>query len=205
MYNLLFFIRSHKKLIYLRQTLKSIIMETNKNSLFKSTLTLGATLGIALIIYSILLYILNLSLNKSLGYISYVIIIGGLYFAIKQYRDKEQNGFITYGKALGVGALVLLFASIIASIYTYIFFAYIDPNIINKILEMSQTKLLEKGMSDDQIQTALQMSAKFMKPGLMAIFGFIGQMFFGFILTLIVAAFLKKEQNLFATSENNNQ
>lgn len=177
-------------------------MEPKQENILLNTLKPGIILGIVLVIYSITLYILDISTVKVFGYLLYLLIIGGLIFGIKQYRDKELGGYISYPKALGVGVLVLLFASIISSIYTYINLTFIDPTLIDKMLEITEKEMFNKGLSDDQIEMALKMSAKLMKPGIMAIMGFAVSMFFGFILTLIVAAFLKKEQDIFSAQNN---
>ncbi|MBU8891624.1 MAG: DUF4199 domain-containing protein [Bacteroidales bacterium] len=164
-----------------------------KSSFRKAILTNGLMLGLALIIYSVLLYIFDLNLNKSLGYVSYIIILAGLIFWTKSYRDNNMNGFITYGQALGFGTMIVIVAAVLSAIYTYLFVTVIDPDIIDKILAISEEEMLKKGMSDDQVEMAQSFSKKFMSPVVMSISGFIGTSILGFILSLITSAFLKKE------------
>ncbi|MTI21229.1 DUF4199 domain-containing protein, partial [Fulvivirga sp. RKSG066] len=49
----------------------------------------------------------------------------------------------------------------------------------------------ESGMSDDQIDQAMSMTETFTSPELMAVFGILGGLFFGFIISLIISAFTK--------------
>lgn len=162
-------------------------------NLLKSTLNYGGLLGLILVVFSLILWMLNLSLNKSLGYINYVLIIGGLFIFLKLFRDQEMGGYISYGKALGAGMLILIFSGVVTAFYSYVFFKFIDPGIIEKMALMAEEQLYERGMTDEQIEVAVNAQKMFLKPGMMAIFGFFGHVFFGFIFTLIVSIFVKKE------------
>ena len=169
-------------------------MEEKSTSNLKVTLTNGAILGLALIIYSVILYVMDLSLNKYMGWVSYLIIIGFLIYATKSYRDNNLNGNISYGKALGFATLVVLFAAILQAIYTYLYITVIDTEFVNKLIAMTEERMIEQGtMSDDQIEMAISMQKKMMKPVLMSIMGLVSTMFFGFIIALITSAFIKKE------------
>ena len=170
-------------------------MEDNKNDILKHSATYGAIIGFALIIYTILLYIADLSLSRGLGYLSYVIIIAGLFLSIKKFRENEPLDAIKYGKALGVGVLTCVFMGFIGSVFTYLQFRFLDPDLVNKILEMSEEKLLDKGLSEDMIEMQSEFMMKFMSPGIMALSSFISYIFMGTVFSLILAAILKKEPN----------
>lgn len=170
-------------------------MEENKNDILRHSATYGAIIGFALIIYTILLYIADLSLSRGLGYLSYVIIIAGLYIGIKKFRENEPSEAIKYSKALGVGVLICVFLGFIGSVFTYLQFRFIDPDLVNKILEMSEEKLLDRGLSVDMIEMQSDFMKKFMSPGIMALSSFISYIFMGTVFSLILAAFLKKEPN----------
>ena len=162
-------------------------------SIWKNSMNWGLIIGIVLIIYSLLMYFLGFSLEKWVSYLSYLLIVGGIVYSTIQYRDNVLGGSITYGKALGFGTLVILFAAIVSAVYTYLFYTYIDPEMINKILEMTEEEMVNKGMPDEQIEMALKMQSKFMKPWLMALFSIPTITFTGFILSLFTSIFLKKE------------
>ncbi|MFP4024900.1 MAG: DUF4199 domain-containing protein [Thiohalospira sp.] len=168
-------------------------MEEKSNSFFKTAINLGVILGLALIIYSILLFFFNLHLNKYLGYVIYVIIIAFFIWGVKYYRDNNLNGIISFSKALGLSTLILLFASVLYNIYSYLLVTVIDPDYIDKLLLMVEEQLLKQGIPDEQIELGVAMQKKMMKPLLMSLFGFIGMMFFGFIIALITSAIVKKE------------
>ncbi len=162
-------------------------------NLLKSTLNYGGLLGLILVVFSMILWMLNLSLNKSLGYLSYIIIIAGLFIFLKLFRDQEMGGYISYGKALGAGLLIIVFSGLVTAAYSYILFKFIDPGLVEKMALMAEEQLYERGMTDDQIEVAVNAQKMFMKPGILAIFGLFGHVFFGFLLTLIVSIFVKKD------------
>lgn len=168
-------------------------MEEKSNSIFKAAVNLGIMLGLAMIIYSILLFFFNLHLNNYLGYVTYVIVIAFLILGVKSFRDNNLNGVMPYSKALGLSTLIVLFASVIYGIYTYFLVTIIDPAYIDKLLAMAEEELLKKGIPDEQIEMGLSLQKKMMKPVLLSVFGFVGNMFIGFIIALITSAIVKKE------------
>ena len=179
--------------------------QENNPNLMKSTMTSGAILGTALVIFSLILYMAGLIFSKGLSYFSWLILIGGIVWGIKSYKDQQQ-GFISYGRALGVGMLTVLFASIIAALFNYILYAYIDPSLVEKSIEMARNQMVEKGtLSDEQIELGLSMTKKLMQPGFMALMTVFGSGFMGLIFSLIIAAFMKNEKSVFSGAIDNNQ
>jgi hypothetical protein len=167
--------------------------QENTPNLLKNTMTYGAILGIALLIFTLVLYMTGLMFVKSIGYISWIIIIVGTFLAIKNFRT-QQEGFITYGRALGVGFLTILFASVIVAFFTYVLYSFIDPGLVEKTVEMARNQMAEKNnLTESQIDAAISISKKLMSPGIMAILTIVSYAFFGIIISLIVAAFMKKE------------
>ena len=55
----------------------------------------------------------------------------------------------------------------------------------------------KKGIPDDQIDKAMEMSKMFMSPGAMFVLGLLGSILIGFILSLIIAAIVKKDKAVF--------
>ncbi len=175
--------------------------DKNKNSLVKSTMNYGAMLGLALIIYSLLLWMFDATTNQSLGYVSFVITIVGIVLATRAYRDQEQGGYISYGRALGVGTLTALWAGIITSFFTYLLYTVIDPGLIDKTYAVMEQAYYDAGMSDDQIEMAMDMAKRFTNPLMMSVLGLLSSVFMGFIFSLITSIFLKREGDPF---ENEN-
>jgi hypothetical protein len=169
-------------------------MEQNVN-VWKANLTNGLILGLIGIVYSLVIYFLDLSFNKVQGYVFIVIQLVMLFLLLKSYRDNFKHGMITYGEALGAGVIMFLYYSIIMAIFTYILFTVIDPDMTKKMLSYSEEMMLKKGMAQAQIDAGMALQNKIMKPGIMAPMSILGTMFRGLIMSLIVAAFVRKEGN----------
>lgn len=187
-------------------------MEKQKNPNWKSAMTHGAMLGAALVIFSVLLYVFNVdvynpnSSQRAISWLSYLILIVGLFIAQMNYRDTVLDGSISYTKLLGYGVLVGVFASIISTFYMIIFFKFIDPEVMQYIYDMSEQQMIDKGLSDADIDKAMEITKKITFP-MMVIGGLIGYAFVSFIISLITSIIIKKEKDLFnsAMSEVNNE
>jgi hypothetical protein len=171
---------------------------------WKSNLTYGLILGLAGIVYSLVMYFLDLSLNKTQGYVFIVILIGVMYFLLKSYRDNYMHGQISYGQSVGAGVIISLYYVLIMAVFTYILYTVIDPGLVNKQLAMAEEGARAKGnLTEAQIETAMKFTGKFMKPGVMAISSIIMGMIWGTILSLIISIFIKREANpLIDTPQN---
>jgi hypothetical protein len=162
---------------------------------WKANLTNGLVLGMTGIIYMVLLYFLNMITNKPLGFAFLIIQIVLLYFLIKSYRDNQLHGNITYGQALGAGVITCLYFAVIMALFSYIFFAIIDPGLINKIIALSEEQMVKKGLNQELIDKGMQMTRKMIVPPVLAIYMFFREMFFGVIISLVIAAFVRREGN----------
>ncbi len=170
-------------------------MEKKNPSILVNALTWGVIIGLITIVYSVILYMLNQTFNRALGYAGIIILIGGLALAMKSYRDNVLDGILPFGKAFGFGVLVVLFSAVLGSIYTYLLYTVIDPGLQEKLLEFSADKMLESGrVPEAQIDQAMEFSKKFMSPVFLTISGLVSSLLIGTILSLIMAAIFKKEE-----------
>lgn len=176
-------------------------METKPRSLFNNAVIYGLLTAVISIVFSVLTYILDVPYKSPLMYFSFVILLAGIIYGTLQYKNTTLGGYISFGNAFLSGFLIVMTAAVVTTLYSYIFFTFIDPSFLEKIIEQameqSETKMLEKGLSADQMEPALAMTRKFMSPVMMSVFSFLGSALFGAILALIAAAFLKKENKSF--------
>ena len=160
----------------------------------KVSLKYGLILGGAVIIYSAIINQLGLSTDQTVTSLSYLILPIVLYMAIKKNQQVSEN--YSFGAGFGTGFKVTAIASLIVAVFTYVYFAFIDPDMVQFILEQTENKMYaQDNMSEDQIEMAIEMQKKFMTPGMMAFWGGIAYLFIGTILALIIAAITKKSDN----------
>ena len=89
----------------------------------------------------------------------------------------------------------MLYYSIISAIFTYFLYKFIDPNLTDKMLALSEEQLVERGMAEGMIEQSMQIQKKIMTPLVMSISSIFSGVFFGTILSLIISLFTKKEGN----------
>jgi hypothetical protein len=170
-------------------------MEQTANP-WKSNLTNGMILALVGIVYSLIMYFLDLSLNKVQGYVFMLIQIALLYYLLKTYRDNFMHGQITYGQSVGAGVIICLYYAIAMTVFSYLLYTVIDPGLVTKQLAMAEEGMRAKGnLTEAQIDTAMKFTEKFMKPGVMVISGIFFNMIWGTVLSLVVSIFVKKEGN----------
>lgn len=164
----------------------------NQKSAFMPSLTSGLILGVVLIVFSLILYITDLNENVWIASISYVLTAIVLFYAITNFRDKEQNGMLSYGKGVGVGTLTGFFASILLAIFTYVYVTYIDPSVIEQAIVKAEESILETNpnISDDDLEKGLEMVTSPILMGVMSIFWYT---IVSLVLSLLISIFAKKE------------
>ncbi|MGE5382933.1 MAG: DUF4199 domain-containing protein [Omnitrophica WOR_2 bacterium] len=177
-------------------------VKTSKESVLNNALKYGLYTACAYVLVSLMIYALGIDKITWLNYLTYIIMIAGIVLATINYRDKINGGLITYGKGVSTGVIIGGVVGVVMAIYLWIFFTYINPNGIRELLEMTEQKLAEQGLSDEMIDKQMTMSGKFIKMPLMNIFGMIGYIFSGLIISLITSAILKKNDDSFNATFN---
>jgi hypothetical protein len=167
-------------------------MEAQKSA-FGTALKYAIITALAMFIFSIVLYITNMYLNQGLNWLSWVIMLAGLIFAVKDRRDKDLAGFISFGEAFKTGFIFCLLTGAIGAVFSFIKMNFIAPDMLGEILKKAETDMINKGLPDDQIKIAMGWTRRFTTPLMIAVFSVVGSAFFGAILSLIVAAIFKKD------------
>jgi len=116
-------------------------------------------------------------------------------FAQIHYRNSELNGEISYGQAVGFAVAAMLFSGIITALYTIILYSFIDPSLVDQLKALQEEAMLQKGMTEDQIEAAMSISSKMFTPGWMSIMGLLGSVLIGTIISLVTSIFVKKQSN----------
>jgi hypothetical protein len=150
----------------------------------------GIYLAIIAIIYTTLLQIMNMAANQSLGYISYIFVIIAIILAHRDY--KKSNEFMSYGQGISISMISITISTVVSTIFMYLYIKFIDNSMLELIKQQSEAKMQQRGMSDEQIEQAMAISSKFMTPEMILVFGILGGLLIGFIISLIITAITKK-------------
>ncbi len=172
-------------------------MEEKHPSAFQATLFPGLMLGLSLIVFSLIMYVIGVEYDSRINWLSYLIIAGFLYWSMATYRDKSMGGFASYGSVFKAGFFTLLVATVILAIYTYVYVTYINPGFIDDILLKQEEELLRRSpnMSDKELETAMSVVSKFSSPAIITVSAAFFNLLFGTVISLLIAIFVRREKS----------
>lgn len=169
-------------------------MEEKKQSSIANGFYFGMLTGGAMIILSLLLFLLDQHMNRALTWTAYIVMIAGMVYGTLEYR-KKNNGFLSYGKAFGSCFWIGLFGGVLATLYFIVFAQFIHPAFMNEVMDVARQNMLEARpeMSEEEMEKAMEISSAFMSLPAMTIMGLVSYAIGSAIFGLILAIFLKKE------------
>ncbi|AUD04745.1 DUF4199 domain-containing protein [Spirosoma pollinicola] len=160
----------------------------------RTSLKWGAILGLVLMLITLVMYLTDQTSNPLFTGLTLGAMVAFLILSMRDYRSLN-GGYMSYGEGLGLGALLSTIAGLLSSAFITFYNVVIDPTVQQRAMDKAREKLEEQGvMSDEQIDQAMEMSAKFQSPGFTFIAGIFGTLFIGFLLSLIVAAFIRRNK-----------
>lgn len=148
-------------------------------------------------VFSLLMYFLGFQTEKMatgqyFQWVPLIITIVVLWLALSAIREENEGHYLTYGQGVGAGTLISFISGLMSAVYTYIHFKFINPNFTDYQIEFMRGKWTEKGMTDSQMEQAETMMRKFSGAGIYAAFTPIIALFFGVLISLVIAAILKR-------------
>lgn len=170
-------------------------METNTTPVTTAAVGLryGLLTGLVSILFS---FGLNVTHQESspARYITFAILIGGIVLAMNYFKQ-QNRGFMDFGQGVGIGAIVSAVVGLMSGIFTYVYMAFIDTDMLARITDKIRTDMEARGgMSDEQIDQAVAMSSKFMNGPFVVGAALLGTVLFGLLLSLVISAFIKNAQ-----------
>ncbi|MFN5831892.1 MAG: DUF4199 domain-containing protein [Bacteroidota bacterium] len=160
----------------------------------KNAMNFGALLEVAMCVVNAIVMLLGFDDTKGIDqYIGYALVVVVTYWGTKSFRDKHNDGFISYGSAFSSCLQIAFFSSIILAFFMFMYLKFVDDSLIQKILEKSEEQMLNQNMPDDQIEMAMEMTRKFTTPIFIAFTVIVAQVIMGLIFGLITAIFLKRD------------
>ncbi|WP_128544349.1 DUF4199 domain-containing protein [Larkinella soli] len=153
----------------------------------------GVISGVISMVYTTALYISGQFTNTALTWLSLVISVVLIVMAMREYRSLN-NGFMSYGEGLSLGTLLTVIGALIATTYNFIYTTFIDTTIRQQVLDQARANMEDQGMSDEQVEQAIELAQRLQSPGLQFLFGILVSAFFGLLISLVVAAFLRRNK-----------
>ncbi len=173
-------------------------LDVKNASPFPTALRYGVIGGLLVIVIGLIQYLLGITstISQAVGWLSMLITIVFPVLAIREHRDNDLGGYISYGRGLGTGVLTALIIGLVTAIWTILLYNVIDPSIMDQIMQVQAEAMEEQGMSDEDIENVAAMTGKFMTAPVMAAIGFGTSLFLGFVASLIGGAVMKRERTI---------
>lgn len=140
---------------------------------------------------------LDYSTQEIIGYSSMIISLSFVFFGIKHFRDKENNGAVSFKQALKIGLLISLLTALAFGILDTIYTQLVNPdfaieyyaNYIERLKETTPTEELDAAIATAESQKEL-FSNPVMSFLLMGVTVFV----IGFIISLLSSLVLQRKQ-----------
>lgn len=162
-------------------------------NIMKSAMKSGAILGI---LFSIN-FLLSIPTNTFTDILSYFVVAAILFVTYRlsvQFRDKECEGYITYGKAFTFILLSFFYASIISAFVKLIYFQFINTDFLPNFFNEYMLTLESIGYPVELVEDTMR---SLFKPASFSLLSISANLFSGVFVGLIMSAFVKKEKSIF--------
>lgn len=172
------------------------IAKNLKPSAGQAALYYGLLLAVGLILVHLILFLAGIQQSTAGMIISLVVFVTGIAIVTLDYRNKKCGGYISYGRAVKIGFLSILFASFMVAIYTGIYHSSINPGDIVQAKIEAANEIYNMGMAPEQEKQALQMQEYIHTPLTYAIGTVFSYALMGILAALIISIFIKKEEKV---------
>jgi hypothetical protein len=169
----------------------------------KTVITFGLIAGV---IVTALMYITIPFTHESkdfengevLGYLSMLIAMSMIFFAIKAYRDKHLGGTIKFGKGFLVGLYITLIAGVVYGIGWEVYYQNWGGNFMEEYAAFYAEKMKASGATEAAIQAEMDnfknMSELYKNPFVRFAWTLFEIVPVGIVVSLLCAAILRKKQ-----------
>lgn len=171
-------------------------METNPVSTTRAGLHAGFTLGLLMIILFVVHSFVPALGSRALSLTSMLVLAAGIVWACVQLR-RQHLGVLPFGRALKLNLLVLGVATLVNSLFMYLYMLLIDNGFIELIREERLEKLREN-MPEEQALRMLEATDSLLSPGVVILFVTLSTLLLGFVFAFVVAVILRKEESTLA-------
>ena len=141
---------------------------------------------------------LSLTTRMILGYATMIVAFSLIFVAVKNYRDTQNNGQITFGKALSIGLLITLIASTLYVVVWEIDFRYFVPDFGDKYQAQAIAEMKQSGLNAAKIQKQSAEMAETMEKyktnvAFRAMFTYLEVTPVGVVMSLLAALIVRKK------------
>ncbi len=157
----------------------------------------GLVLALANIVLSLASYFLGFQTDRIaqepwIGLLGIVVMVVILWLGIRAKRAEAKDGSLAYGRGVGGGTLISLYAGLIGMVYSFIHLTFINPSYVDYRIDVARQKWIQLGLKDAQMEVSEKVLRFAFAPVPFSILTLLMTVSFGVVIALIVAALLKR-------------
>ena len=172
-------------------------MEDQNLELKKYISQYGALLGGISVVFGLMLFSMDMHYQNetSTTIVSLVLALGVIVFAQYSYR-KDNEDFMSLSQGIKIGLGMGAVSGLINVAYFLVLSNVLDPEMMNKALEMGMNQFLDQNpeASQDMINQVESMQEKFSGPIISSSFLIIASLLTSFVISLITGLILKRNR-----------
>ena len=165
----------------------------------KTVLTFGLISGviISVLMLATLPFAHQIGFSRAMivGYTTMVLSFLLVFFGIRSYRENVGNGRISFGRAMGVGLLIMLITCAFYVVTWELMYFFLMPNFLNEYSAYMVENMRASGASAEQINQQVEQMKQFQvlysNPFINAAFTLLEPLPVGIVMTLISALILR--------------
>jgi len=140
----------------------------------------------------------NFEGNMLLGYAAMLLAFSFIFVGVKNYRDQENGGYISFGKAFKIGLLITLIASTIYTAVWLVDYYLFVPDFMEKFTGYTLKQTAQEGASQAEMNEKAAEMANFKEmyksPLLVVLITYAEVFPVGLIISLLCALLLKRKE-----------
>jgi hypothetical protein len=159
-------------------------------------LTYGGILGALSGVFSFMLYTMDMHYQGGTMVTIVSVVLSVALYAVGMFQYRNANsGLMTFWQGVKIGVGIALISGIIVVLFNLILTRVIDPETMSKAMNFQREQLIENtDLTLEQIDAQLTAMQQFQTPAIQAAFGLLFSVIFGFLLSLLPAAILRKSE-----------
>ena len=138
--------------------------------------------------------------NEVLGYAALIIAFSFIFFGIKNFRDKQNNGVITFGQAFKMGFFMALVAStmyvVVWLFYYYLFIPGFFDQYIQHVLYEARLKGLTEAEMAEKAKEMAEYKELYRNPLFVILISYMEVLPIATVIALVSAAILRRKPGL---------
>lgn len=129
-----------------------------------------------------------------IGIVAILIPVIGIFFGIRERRDKINFGYITFRDAFRTGIVITFITAVMIVLFTYVYYEFINPGYVNYLAAETEKALIQKNAVREEINAAVTVIRYQFSFNVQIIQQLLFVLLGGTAITFIVSIILKKER-----------